>query len=114
MLEIRQGLIDFIVSVRFRNQAFEFDPTRCRHLEHFFDIMSLPARYTCNGDLTGDKTAAADGERAVAQTADNRCGAARSRRLNDLIGGFRIADGLECLVHAAVGELSSFLHRIHR
>ena len=46
------------------------------------------------------------------EAADNRCGTARSRRLNDLIGGFRIADGLECLVDAAVSELLGFQNRI--
>src|SRR5262249_29826645 len=55
-----------------------------------------------------------NGRRPLAKSADNRCRAAGSRSLNDLIGGFRIADGFECLVDAAVRKLSGFLHRIRR
>ena len=66
MFKIRQGLVDFTVWVRFSNETFQLDPAGCCHLEHFLDIMSLPARYAGDGDLAGDETAAADSERAVA------------------------------------------------
>ena len=66
MLKIRQRLVYFIVWIRFSDETFQLDPARRGHLEHFLDIMSLPARHARDGDLARDKTAAADGERAVA------------------------------------------------
>ena len=66
VLKIRQGLIDLIVAIRFRYQALEFDSAGRRHLEHFLDIVGLPARHARDGDLARDEATAADGERAVA------------------------------------------------
>src|SRR5882672_2755168 len=102
MLQIRQRFVDLIVAIIFRDQALQLDPAERRHLKNFFDVIGLAARYTGDRYLTGDKTTAADRERPVAQTADDRCRATGTGRLYDLVGSLWVADRFECLVDAAV------------
>jgi hypothetical protein len=66
MLQILQSFVDLIVPIRLRNEALKFDPTGLRHLKNFLDVVGLPARHSCNGDLARDETPAADGEGTVA------------------------------------------------
>src|SRR5262249_51405768 len=66
VFKIAQRLVDLIVSIRLRNETFEFDPAGRCHWEPFLDIKSLPPGAARNFYLAGDEPAAADGERAVA------------------------------------------------
>src|SRR5581483_6778257 len=112
VLQIGQRLVDLLRAITFRDQALELDASLDRHLENFLHVVGLAARYTGDSDLAGNEVAAADRERPAAQAADDRRRAARPRRLNDLIGGFRVADRLEGFVDAAFGELHGRFDRI--
>ena len=114
MFEIRQRFVELIVTITLGDQALELDTAELGHLKDFFDVVGLPARYAGNRDLAGDEVAAADRERSAAEAADDRRRAARASGLNDLVGGFRIADRLESFVDAAIGELDRRFHRVFR
>ncbi len=66
MLQIRERLVDLIVAITLRNQIFQLDPAQLRHLEHFFDVVGLPALHAGDGDLPRDEVAAADRKRPAA------------------------------------------------
>ena len=76
MLQIIQRLVDLLVTIALCDQVPELDAPLMGHLKYFIDIVGLPARHPGDGDFPGDEVAAADGERAAAQAADDRCRAA--------------------------------------
>ena len=101
MFQICQRLIDLLVAITLRDQAFELDAPLLRHLKHFVDVIGLPARHPGDGDFPGDEVTAADRERPAAQAADNRRRAAGPGRLNDLIRGLGVADRFEGFIDTA-------------
>ena len=105
MLQIVQGVIDLLAAVLFRDQTLDVDAAVLRHLQHLHHVGRAPARDAFDGNFFGHEIPAADRKRGAPQPSDNRCGAARSGRLNNLIGGFRVADCFECFIDAAVGKL---------
>ena len=112
MFQIRQRLINLVVTVTFRNQALQLDPPQLRHLKNLFDIVGLPARYARNGNFTRDEVPAAYRKRSAAQAADDCRRAARPGRLNDLVGGLGITDRFERFIDPTLGELHYRLYRI--
>src|SRR5688572_14324483 len=114
MFQIGQRFIDLVVAITLRNQTLQFDSSLFGHLEHFFDVVRLPARHAGNGDLSGDEVAAADRKRSAAQPADDRGRPAWTRGLDDLIASLGITDGLERLIDPASSKLHHRFHGILR